>query len=157
MLLILGLILSVGALAVCVYWSTRGDECASIAIGVFASVALVGFVIGIPVVVHEGYCKNAEMIALRSNLAVYEQAARSLNDVAAVKNIAGGSLVGGIENAQQSQQASAAWLQYRDARVQLTNLVAMRRVSLSNPIVSWLTPPLPVEIQDDSILKTKGR
>lgn len=122
--------------------SWRGWRTALCACSVIAGAMFSIFCLGQPIAT---YGNNAEILALRQNIPIAKAAAEALNDVAMVKGVPDGKMIGGLENMQQSQQTSAAWLTYRDMQMRLNALIASRKVWLASPLTNWLTAPLPTE------------
>lgn len=90
------------------------------------------------------YVQNADMLGKKQNIEVYQKAASSINGIAVVSPTAtGGSIIGGVENMQQSQKPSELWTHAANLQSMLNESVELRKANLSNPWVNWWYIPLP--------------
>lgn len=89
------------------------------------------------------YVKNATMLSLKKNIEVYQQAAKSINSIAVVSPVAGGAMIGGIENMQQSQNPSELVRYATSLQADLNTQIQYRKVMLQNPWCNWWVIPLP--------------
>ena len=107
--------------------------------GALVFLLLVGFVS----INGDCYAKNAKMLSMKQNIEVYQQAAKNINDIAVVSPTAPGSMVGGIENMQQSQNPSELVKFAAQLQADLNTQIQYRKTMLQNPWVNWWYIPLP--------------
>jgi hypothetical protein len=89
------------------------------------------------------YAKNARMISMKQNIEVYQQAAKNINGIAVVSPTAPGSMIGGIENMQQSQNPSELVKMAAQLQADLNIQIQYRKTMLQNPWSSWWFIQLP--------------
>jgi hypothetical protein len=152
MLLILMLVISL-ILSIVFTWIASGNSDNSDNPGwtVGAVLMWMGFIVSVIAVLAiwaSCYGENARMIALQKNLSVYQAQYETINQIAVVTPIAQGAMIGGLENAKQSTNASEAYMQYTGMVASLRRSVEGRRVGLSNPWTNWITVPLPVGLEN---------
>jgi hypothetical protein len=89
------------------------------------------------------YSKNAMMLAMKQNIEVYQQAAKNINGIAVVSPVAGGTMIGGIENMQQSQNPSELVKMAAQFQADLNIQIQYRKTMLRNPWCNWWYISLP--------------
>ena len=107
--------------------------------GIVGGMTLAGFL----VTNCDCYAKNAQMLAMKQNIEVYQQAAKSINEIAVVSPVAGGTMISGIENIQQSQNPSELVKLSAELQVELNVQIQCRKMMLVNPWSGWWYIPLP--------------
>ena len=92
-------------------------------------------------------CSNGGLIADQKNLIIFGETAKTINELAVIKDPVDSKLIGGLENMQQSSNASKTLIEYRDRVVAYNESIAMRKVARDNFLLRYYVVSLPKDIE----------
>lgn len=113
-------------------------------IGLLLFVVLVGIW---PISYADSVKENGWLRATQKNIVIAQQVASQINEVASVKDVRPGTMVGGVENMQQSSNASEAVRDYGSLVQRYNTVIGRRQTQLDNWFMRSFVVPLPAGIQ----------
>ena len=90
---------------------------------------------------------NGELSVAHQNLQIMQQTVANINEVAMIEDTSQNQFIGGVENMQQSREASQALAAYRDAVVEYNRMIGVRKVYRNNFWLRYFVADVPQGIE----------
>ena len=91
---------------------------------------------------------NGYFLSSQENFKAMKLTVSKINEISLVKNTAKGSMVGGLENMQQSSKTSEALLEYKNAFINYNTKLNSRKIKLNNFFLRGYVVKLPEGLEE---------